>query len=175
MDEVLLHELVHSLEEASGTGRDDVFARSAFDFTRECERRAVRVTNMYRAEHRRPLRASYGDFAPVSSSGAIFQQHGIEGLHAGQGPRGYRRGHWVPRTRRDPIQDAIIRNEVEMALRFMIDQPFLTAALEALPRYVAWYNPFRDARLDRPPYLLMPGRWRPPIDLDAPPTPGNVA
>jgi Effector protein len=68
--EMLLHEMVHSLQQMTGTQTNDPMPSTSFDTVSEFN--AVLVTNIYASERRRLLRAHHHGFTPTLNPTAAW-------------------------------------------------------------------------------------------------------
>lgn len=160
-DSVLVHEIFHAIESMAGRTRYATMGRSATDFQRITEHRAVRVTNMYRSETHRPLRGPYRQAAFLASSGQRYDSYGLRGLDSGRGLLGYRGVRSVARVPGDPRHEHYIDFEVRLIGEMMLDHPALTDALLGIPRLQSPYNPFRDFMEGRFDTVLVAEYWAP--------------
>jgi hypothetical protein len=67
--EMLLHELVHSLQHVSGTLTNEPMHGTGFDTVSEFN--AIVVTNVYSSERGRVLRSHHHGFTPAQNPGAV--------------------------------------------------------------------------------------------------------
>lgn len=158
-DEVLLHEIVHSVEQQWGTIRYDLVSPSSDDIASICEHRAVRVSNMYSSEQHRPLRGPYNHAAFLSASGHDYAQQRL--LPRSREYLGFRGLRTVRRHPASERHDQYVQFEHRLIGEFMLDFPSLTGALEQLPPAVCAYNPFRQFWQGTYDTLLLPAYWAP--------------